>query len=108
MRGRYLGWEKCYVLGKESARPRRHIVFRIPAITPERQPLATLSRNLLDRLRRMSGDPPVHGRRTPPPTTRWGPKYPATPTGCRAAGMDRAWPIVVHSRPPHKGLVTCG
>src|SRR5262249_31374202 len=54
------GWEKCYVLGKESTgdrrtRPSREgvrtAVCGSSAITPERQPLAALSRNLLDRLR---------------------------------------------------------
>src|SRR4051794_35921284 len=57
-----LGWEKCYVLGKESAGDRRTVLpsreyaltgvrtamSESSAITPERQPLATLSRNLLD------------------------------------------------------------
>jgi hypothetical protein len=56
-----LGWEKCYVLGKESAvigetvlpgGELRTAASESSAITPERQPLATLSRNLLDRLHR--------------------------------------------------------
>ncbi|GGW87879.1 hypothetical protein GCM10010297_06370 [Streptomyces malachitofuscus] len=34
------GWEKCYVLGKGSARTRRRThAPESPAITPERQPL---------------------------------------------------------------------
>ncbi|AXL91038.1 hypothetical protein C4J65_24130 [Streptomyces sp. CB09001] len=35
---------------------------------------------------------------------RWGPRNPRHPTGCRGTGMDRASPIVVHSRRRHKGV----
>ncbi|GGO58122.1 hypothetical protein GCM10012287_55570 [Streptomyces daqingensis] len=86
----------------------------LSAITPERQPLATLTRNLLcsDRLRQFGGDPPA---RKTGGGTGWGssllagllggdpmPAVRRMVAGLRA--MDRAWPIVVHPKAAHKGV----
>ena len=73
-----------------------YVTSELSAITPERQPLATLTRNLLcsDRPCRFGRDPPV--RRTGGVTgwgsslragpARWGSKTCEAPNGCRAAG----------------------
>ncbi|OUD01906.1 hypothetical protein CA983_17850 [Streptomyces swartbergensis] len=111
------GWEKCYVLGKESACTRR----RNSRPNHRRSPP---SDNHWSRLTRITHNPAGQaspsGRRPPCPragataagSARWGPTLSRDPTGCRGTGMDRAWPIVVHSRRPHKGdrywLVTAG
>ncbi|GGV24510.1 hypothetical protein GCM10010293_21830 [Streptomyces griseoflavus] len=104
------GWEKCYVLGKESARTRRRRdAPESPAITPERQPLvapdthhaqpcwtgfAGRAKTPLSKSRR-------HCRRLCPVGTQRFPR-PDRLSGCGV--LDRASPIVVHSRPPHKGV----
>ncbi|PGH48260.1 hypothetical protein CRI70_24115 [Streptomyces sp. Ru87] len=76
-------------------------------MTPERQPLATLSRNLLDRPCQ-GRDPPVQGRCRPDAGLLGGdPESPRCRLDANTAGMDRAWPIVVHYRPGHKGFITC-
>ena len=127
-----LGWEKCYVLGKESAViGERHVrrASESSAITPERQPMATLSRNLLDRTGsvRWTKTPLSRSRLHITAASLGGDPTPTAPTGCRAKGMDRAWPIVVHSgrraqgasllasngpgsrrRRPHSGVSTPG
>ncbi|GGR36486.1 hypothetical protein GCM10010219_46770 [Streptomyces netropsis] len=104
------GWEKCYVLGKEHRRfgGANRSAPDTPAITPERQPLATPSRNLGGQAPPLTTETPLpQGRLMVPPATRWGPITPGRgPVGGRAGGMDRARPIVVHSRPGHKRFVT--
>ncbi|HCA84765.1 MAG TPA: hypothetical protein DEQ61_04260 [Streptomyces sp.] len=93
--------------GKRRNQRRRKRV-RTAAITPERQPLATLSRNLLDRPCPESRNPPVQGRSHPDFDLLDGdPSDPRRRLDAVTAGMDRAWPIVVHSRPRHKGFITC-
>ena len=73
-----------------------YVTSELSAITPERQPLATLTRNLLcsDRPCRFGRDPPV--RKTGDVTgwgsslraglARWGSNACMAPNGCRAAG----------------------
>lgn len=85
------GWEKCYVLGKESARTRR----RTKRTDHRRSPP---SDNHWSRLTRITHNPAGQaspsGRRPPCPragataagSARWGPRGPAGPTGCRGAG----------------------
>lgn len=55
-----------------------------PAITPERQPLATHSRNLFGQALPDGRNPPVRSRRHCRRPTRWGPNRAAAPTGSRA------------------------
>ncbi|TGG76764.1 hypothetical protein D8771_28600 [Streptomyces albus] len=72
----------------------------MPAITPERQPRATLSRNLAlcgQALPRQGPPCPPGGDPSSPRGAEWLP-------GCGT--RDRAWPIVVHQGPRHKGFVT--
>ncbi|CAL9586948.1 hypothetical protein SUDANB15_05125 [Streptomyces sp. enrichment culture] len=85
------GWEKCSVLGKESARTRR----RTKRTDHRRSPP---SDNHWSRLTRITHNPAGQaspsGRRPPCPragdtaagSARWGPRGPAGPTGCRGAG----------------------
>ncbi|QEV67613.1 hypothetical protein DMH25_16745 [Streptomyces sp. WAC 01325] len=103
------GWEKCYVLGKESAcdrwRELRPNYRRSPPSDNHWSRLTRITHNL-------AGQASPGGRRPPCPragataadSARWGPRNSRDPTGCRGTGTDRAWPIVVHSRRPHKGL----
>ncbi|OLZ63976.1 hypothetical protein AV521_37160 [Streptomyces sp. IMTB 2501] len=111
------GWEKCYVLGKENARAQ----WREARPNHRR---SFPSDNHWSRLTRithnLAGQASPGGRRPPCPragatavgSARWGPSVSRDPTGCRGTGMDRASPIVVHSRAGHKGvrywLVTAG
>lgn len=101
----HLGWEKCYVLGKESAAS-EDLRFRTTGDHPRAtttghalaQPLWTGSAGTAKTPLSSAGDCAGHPVGT---------HLPRLPAGCRAAGvMDRAWLIVVHSEPPHKGLVT--
>ncbi|EDY54062.1 conserved hypothetical protein [Streptomyces sviceus ATCC 29083] len=103
------GWEKCYVLGKESARTRR----REPRTDHRRSPpsdnhwsrLTRITHNLAGQASPLGEDPPVQEpAHLFTCSARWGPRESRGPTGCRGTGKDRASPIVVHSRRPHKGL----
>ncbi|GAA2931697.1 hypothetical protein GCM10010446_15660 [Streptomyces enissocaesilis] len=94
---------------REGERPRRkrETASGRPAITPERQPLATRSRNLLDRPRRCPAETPLStagaiaaGRLGGDPRNR------GTDWLSGGAVLDRAWPIVVHSQPVHKWFIT--
>ncbi|POX62476.1 hypothetical protein C3492_17270 [Streptomyces sp. Ru62] len=103
------GWEKCYVLGKESARARR----REPRPNHRRSPpsdnhwsrLTRITHNPAGQASPAGEDPPALDPAPLPPALLGGdPESPGDPTGCRGTGMDRASPIVVHSRPGHKGV----
>ncbi len=119
----WLGRETSYVLGTESANVVHavltHVTSELLTITPERQPRATLSRNLALQGQALpwSRDPPVlrtggwNGcwvmrvvQMVRCRSARWGTIDHGAEwmPGCGA--MDRAWPIVVHLSPPHKGV----
>ncbi|BAG18946.1 hypothetical protein SGR_2117 [Streptomyces griseus subsp. griseus NBRC 13350] len=95
-----LGWEKCYVLGKESAPYRR----RVPHPIHRRSPPSDnhwphVPRGRPDRPRPWAGTPlsavgataADHSVGTQQPLSH------RLETGLEV--LDRAWPIVVHSRP---------
>lgn len=69
--------------------------------------MATLSRNLLDRPRRMAETPLSSGRvhcwHSFGAPARWGPVSTIGRLDAGSSATDRAWPIVVHSAPLHKG-----
>ncbi|CAM5709116.1 hypothetical protein SGRIM128S_00184 [Streptomyces griseomycini] len=85
------GWEKCSVLGKESARtPTAHEAHGSPAITPERQPLVAPDTHHAQPcwtgFAEWAKTPLSRAGDTAAGSARWGPRGPAGPTGCRGAG----------------------
>ncbi|BAC70540.1 hypothetical protein SAVERM_2828 [Streptomyces avermitilis MA-4680 = NBRC 14893] len=73
------GWEKCYVLGKESAGTRRHVLRpnhrRSPPSDNHWSRLTHITHNLPDRLHRTAETPLSRSRRHwPPSPARWGPR----------------------------------
>ncbi|CAH9413410.1 hypothetical protein SGL43_00408 [Streptomyces globisporus] len=95
-----LGWEKCYVLGKESARIGDVSRIRSTGVHPR----ATTTGRAVRTAGRTG---PACGRE--PPCPRSAPLPPTHPVGTQQTlghrletglkVLDRAWPIVVHSRP---------
>ncbi|EFL23148.1 hypothetical protein SSOG_02863 [Streptomyces himastatinicus ATCC 53653] len=102
-RGPELGWEKCYVLGKESAHvsQARTAPAETPAITPERQPLATL-------LAQPPGQALPVGQR--PPCPRPTPLPPACPVGTHPQHRTDRLPGFVEDGPSlaDRGPFTAG
>ena len=100
-----LGWEKCYVLGKESARTGGAYRIRFTGDHPR----ATTT----GRAFRAAGRTGPAGQQEPP-CPQPASQPPADPVGTQQAlhhrletgtqVLVRAWPIVVHSRPGHKGV----
>ncbi|PWG11712.1 hypothetical protein DF268_20265 [Streptomyces sp. V2] len=84
-----------------------------PRATTTRSRLTRITRNLAGQAPPAGEDPPaLKSRRRRRRLCPVGTHQARVPTGCRGTGMDRASPIVVHSRRPHKGvrywLVTAG
>ncbi|RNL74296.1 hypothetical protein EBF04_21285 [Streptomyces sp. I6] len=70
---------------------------------PERQPLATPSRDLVGQALPARQEPPCPRPAPLPPTGPVGTQDRGTRLAAgRDAVMDRAWPIVVHYAPGHK------
>ncbi|ARF77377.1 hypothetical protein B7C62_26030 [Kitasatospora albolonga] len=99
-----MGWEKCYVLGKESAWKRRHVPHPIHRRSPpsDNHWLHGV-RSRSDRPRLSAGTPLSTAGATAAGPLGGDPTGPRHRLETGLKGWDRAWPIVVHSGPPHKG-----